>query len=160
MNNLLPGLKGGGKTSDSDLRAKVDLLDPPEIAPKKTTAAPCPEETNAILTLLKPLVIRASKIQAEQEGQPGITVKDYCPFTVEGAPYGTLLSVEVETDKNQFRHYSSYEEIEDDFSSRRVSSGTLTTAVSRVMDQLLRYYGENPAWRKVEKLAYPDNEKE
>lgn len=164
MNHLLPGLNGG-KMSASDPNSKIDLLDPPEVVVEKIAATACPEgkvENNAILALLKLLVIPAGKMRLEREGQPGVIVRDYRPFTVEGAPYGSVLSVE--TEKNRFRHYSSYEEIEDDFCARRIGSSELTKAVSRVMNQLLSHvresFKENPEWQKAAKLAYPDKKEE
>ena len=142
--------------------SKINLLDPPEIVLEKIKTAACPEgivENNAVLALLKLLVTQAGELRLEQEGQPG---QDYRLFTVEGAPYGTVLSVE--TGKNQFRHYSSYEEIEEDFCARRVGSGALTTATSRVINEFLshirRSYQESPEWQKAAKPAYPSNEEE
>lgn len=143
--------------------SKIDLLDPPDIVHEKVMAASCPEgtiEDNSILAVLKLLIIPVGRMRLERVGKPGIVVQDYCPFTVEGAPFRTVLSVE--TEKNQYKHYSSYEAIEDDFCARRVGSGDLKKAVSRVLLQLLshvqRSYKTNPEWQKVSKLAYPEGE--
>ena len=142
-----------------------DPSHPPETVLEEIKATVCPEgtvENSATLMLFKLLVIPVGTMLLEREGQPGIIAKDYHPFTVEGAPYGAVLSVEAETEKNQFRHYSSYEEIEGDFLAGRVSSNALEKVVSRIMGQLLSYirrsYKENPEWPNVAKLAYPDNE--
>ena len=162
MNHLLPGLNGS-KMSASDPSSKIQLLDPPEVVLSRVMSAACPEgivDHNAVLALLKLIIFPVGKIRLEREGQPGIIVQDYRPFTMEGAPYGTVLSVE--TEKDQFRHYSSYEEIEEDFCARKVGADVLKKTVSRVLNQLLshihRSYEENPEWQKVDKLAYPDKE--
>ena len=151
--------------SASQPNSKIDLLDPPEIVVEKVMGAACPEgvvENNAILAILKLIVIPVGQMRLERQGQPGIVVQDYRTFAVEGAPYGTVLSVE--TEKCQFRHYSSYEEVEDDFCARRLSPSALAKAVARVMNQLLshirRSYKQNPEWQKIAKLAYPETKEE
>lgn len=151
--------------SASDPRSKIDLLDSPEVVLEKVMATACIEgvvEKNTVLAFLRLLIIPVGKIRLDRAGQPGIIVQDYSPFTVEGAPYGTVLSVEMEN--NQFRHYSCYKEIEDDFCARELDLDTLKMAASRAINQLLshirRSFQENSEWQKAARLAYPDSEEE
>ncbi|KAG1880744.1 hypothetical protein F4604DRAFT_1678906 [Suillus subluteus] len=81
--------------------------------------------------------------------------------TTDDAPEGTVFTIRRE---GKFggppSHYKDYQELEEDFSAKKVHPSDLKTAVNKAIDSLLapirKAFAESPEWQEIEKLAYPD----
>lgn len=171
MNPMVPGLMGG-KMSSSDPDSKIDFLDPPEAVKRKIKKAFCEEGNiteNGLLAFTKAVLIPISQLRIERRrGETGVdseegqgAIGDQSPFVDDDAPEGTVFTIRRE---GKFggppSHYKDYQELEDDFSAKKVHPGDLKTAVNKAIDSLLApirtAFAESPEWQKIEKLAYPD----
>ncbi|KAI0085264.1 tyrosyl-tRNA synthetase [Irpex rosettiformis] len=170
MNAMVPGL-GGGKMSSSDPNSKIDFLDPPELVRRKIKSAFCEEGNiadNGVLAFVQAVVIPISELRIErQHGETGAdseegqdAVGDQTPFSLEGAPEGTVFSVFRKEEHGGSLHYSSFEALEKDFAEKRVHPKDLKTAVSDAIIKLLtpirETFEKSEEWKEVVKLAYPD----
>lgn len=171
MNSMVPGLMGG-KMSSSDPDSKIDFLDPPEAVKRKIKKAFCEEGNiteNGLLAFIKAVLIPISQLRIERrKGETGVdseegqdAIGDQNPFVDDDAPEGTVFTIRRE---GKFggppSHYKDYQELEDDFSAKKVHPGDLKTAVNKAIDSLLapirKAFAESPEWQQIEKLAYPD----
>ncbi|KAG1869188.1 hypothetical protein C8R48DRAFT_700564 [Suillus tomentosus] len=171
MNSMVPGLMGG-KMSSSDPDSKIDFLDPPEAVKRKIKKAFCEEGNiteNGLLAFIKAVLIPISQLRIERrKGETGVdseegqdAIGDQNPFVDDDAPEGTVFTIRRE---GKFggppSHYKDYQELEDDFSAKKVHPGDLKTAVNKAIDSLLapirKAFTESPEWQQIEKLAYPD----
>ena len=170
MNPMVPGL-GGGKMSSSDPNSKIDFLDPPEVVRKKIKNAFCEEGNiaeNGVLSFVKAVLIPISELRIErQQGRTGADADegvsalwDQTPFVVEGAPEGTVFSIQRKEEHGGSLHYKSFEELEADFGAKKVHPLDLKTAVAaainRLLDPIRAAFEQDEEWKKTEKLAYPD----
>ncbi|RPD70853.1 tyrosyl-tRNA synthetase [Lentinus tigrinus ALCF2SS1-7] len=170
MNPMVPGL-GGGKMSSSDPNSKIDFLDPPEVVRKKIKNAFCEEGNaaeNGVLAFVNAVLIPISELRIERlQGKTGAdadegasAIGDQTPFVIEGAPEGTVFSIQRKEEFGGSLHYKSFEELEADFVAKKVHPLDLKTAVAasinRLLDPIRAAFQEDEEWKKTEKLAYPD----
>ncbi|GJE93562.1 tyrosyl-tRNA synthetase [Phanerochaete sordida] len=171
MNPMVPGL-GGGKMSSSDPNSKIDFLDPPEAIRKKIKGAFCEEgnvEENGVLSFVQAVLIPISELRLErargdtgadsEEGQDA--AGDQTPFTLDGAPEGTVFSVGRKAEWGGNLHYASFAALRDDFAAKKLHPKDLKTAVAdaivRLLTPIREAFEASEEWRTVEKLAYPDS---
>ncbi|KAL4244777.1 Tyrosine--tRNA ligase [Abortiporus biennis] len=170
MNAMVPGL-GGGKMSSSDPNSKIDFLDPPSVVKKKIRAAFCEEgniEENGVLAFAGAVVFPISQLRLERlKGETGSdkeegkgAVGDQSPFTLEDAPEGTIFSIARKENYGGNLHYKSFKDMEDDFKEKRLYPKDLKDAVAgaiiKLLEPIQKQFEENPEWKEVERLAYPD----
>ncbi|KAI0631641.1 tyrosyl-tRNA synthetase [Trametes polyzona] len=170
MNPMVPGL-GGGKMSSSDPDSKIDFLDGPEVVRRKIKKAFCEEgnaDENGVLSFVQAVLIPISELRIERaKGQTGADADegagatgDQMPFTVEGAPEGTVFSIFRKEEHGGPLHYSSFDALREDFKAKKVHPKDLKTAVAdaivRLLDPIRKAFEADEEWQKVEKLAYPD----
>ena len=170
MNPMVPGLSGG-KMSSSDPNSKIDFLDTPAAVRKKIKSAFCEEgntEDNGVLAFVEAVLIPISQLRVERlRGQTGSdkeegegAIGDQSPFTVEGAPEGTVFSIYRKEEFGGSLHYKNYDGIKEDFKEKKLHPKDLKTAVAeaivRLLEPIQKSFAENEEWQAVEKLAYPD----
>ncbi|KAG5641110.1 hypothetical protein DXG03_005973 [Asterophora parasitica] len=165
MNAMVPGL-AGGKMSSSDPNSKIDFLDTPEVVRKKLKLAFCEEgnvEENGVLSFLEAVLIPISEMRiARLKGDVLLEegTGDHKPLIAEGAPEGTIFSIERDEKFGGSTHYKSFADIKVDFATKVLHPKDLKTAVAGGINNLLepirKAFQENEEWQKVEKLAYPD----
>ncbi|EJD00386.1 tyrosine tRNA ligase [Fomitiporia mediterranea MF3/22] len=166
MNAMVPGL-AGGKMSSSDPNSKIDFLDPPATIKKKIKLAFCEPGNatdNGLLAFVKAVLIPISQLRLERLSgneevlEPGLG--DQTPFASEGAPQGTVFSVERSEKYGGNVHYRTYEELEKDFADQVIHPGDLKGAVSEAIVKLLtpiqELYAQDKEWQEITALAYPD----
>jgi tyrosyl-tRNA synthetase len=166
MNAMVPGL-GGGKMSASDPNSKIDFLDPPEVVRKKIRSAFCEEGNpdNGVLGFVKAVLIPISQLRLER--RQGLDVEELKqavanqpPLAPEDAPEGTLFSVSRSGEFGGSLHYKTYQEIEEDFSRKKLHPKDLKGAVAEAIINLLSpiqdAYNSDPDWQAVTAAAYPD----
>lgn len=170
MNPMVPGL-GGGKMSSSDPNSKIDFLDPPEVVRKKIKSAFCEEgnaENNGVLSFVQAVLIPISQMRLErmrgdtgadsEEGQDA--VGDQTPFSLEGAPEGTVFSIFRKPDFGGALHYATYDELKADFEQKKLHPKDLKAAVAdaivRLLTPIREAFESSEEWQEVVKLAYPD----
>lgn len=173
MNAMLGSLVGGKMSSSDPPHTKIMFLDDPETVRAKISGALCEEgnvETNGILPTLKEILIPISEIwveleKAQRKNQPeqvnGI-VGDRRSFVSKDAPEDTLFSVPLEpTGSDNFKHFNSYHQIEQDFAQKKLHPDALKAAVAEAINQLLApirtAYERNDEWQRVDEKAYPDD---
>ncbi|KAG6825481.1 hypothetical protein H0H92_003604 [Tricholoma furcatifolium] len=165
MNTMVPGL-AGGKMSSSDPNSKIDFLDTPEAVRKKLKLAFCEEgntEENGVLSFVQAVLIpiselRIARLQGDKILEQG--TGDQRPFIAEGAPEGTVFSIERDEKFGGSLHYKSFEEMKADFASKTLHPKDLKTsvaaAINNLLDSIRAAFEADEEWKKVEKLAYPD----
>lgn len=170
MNPMVPGL-GGGKMSSSDPNSKIDFLDSPEVVRKKIKSAFCEEgnaEDNGVLSFVEAVLIPISQLRLErihgdtgedsEEGQDA--TGDQTPFSLEGAPEGTVFSIFRKPDFGGTLHYATYAELKEDFKQKKLHPKDLKTAVAdaiiRLLTPIREAFESNQEWQEVVNLAYPD----
>ncbi|GLB43008.1 putative tyrosyl-trna synthetase [Lyophyllum shimeji] len=165
MNAMVPGL-AGGKMSSSDPNSKIDFLDSPEAVRKKIKLAFCEEgnaEENGVLSFVEAVLIPISELRLSRlAGDPVLEAGtgDQKPFVGEGAPVGTVFTVERDEKFGGSLHYSSFKEMKQDFEEKKLHPKDLKNSVAAAINNLLepirKAFEENEEWKKVEALAYPD----
>ncbi|KAH8109095.1 tyrosine tRNA ligase [Phellopilus nigrolimitatus] len=168
MNAMVPGL-AGGKMSSSDPNSKIDFLDPPAAIKKKIKAAFCEPGNvveNGLLAFVKAVLMPISQLRLDNLAggaagaalEPGLS--DQPPFSVDGAPEGTLFSVVRPEKHGGPVHYAAYEALERDFAEEKLHPGDLKAAVADAITRLLApiqaLYEDSKEWQEVAALAYPD----
>lgn len=167
MNPMVPGL-AGGKMSASDPDSKIDFLDPPDVIRKKIKKAFCEEgnKDNGVLAFTKTVLIPISQLRIERrQGVDGEEIKlataNQLPLAGEGAPEGTVFSVERPEKFGGSLHYANYEDIEKDFVEKNLHPGDLKKAVAEGIVSLLvpiqDAFHRNEEWQKVLLAAYPQD---
>ncbi|KAJ7628499.1 hypothetical protein FB45DRAFT_1079545 [Roridomyces roridus] len=174
MNAMVPGL-AGGKMSSSDPNSKIDFLDPPEVVRRKINAAFCAEGNvteNGVLALVKAVLIPVSQLRSENAARQGgsildpSTCLDLKPFAADGAPKGTVFSIEPDPKfgGGPTLHYMNFKQLELDFAERRIHPGDLkravVNAINRLLDPIRKSFHADGEMQKIEKLAYPDIKKQ
>lgn len=170
MNAMVPGL-GGGKMSSSDPNSKIDFLDPPEVVRRKIKGAFCEEGNvaeNGVLSFVEAVLIPISQLRVERlQGKTGSdagegagATGDQTPFVLESAPEGTVFSIFRKEEHGGALHYSTIDQLKEDFKEKRVHPKDLKTAVAdaivRLLDPVRKAFEQDEEWQKAEKLAYPD----
>jgi tyrosyl-tRNA synthetase len=136
MTPLIPGLTASGKMSASEKGSKIDLLDNEDTVKKKLNSAFCPEgetENNGVLAFCKYVLFTLKGDAAEE-------------FVIERPEkWGGNLS------------YKTYEELEKDYSEKKLHPMDLKNALAIEVNKLL-----DPVRKKIEgkeeliKAAYPE----
>ncbi|KAG6916847.1 hypothetical protein DXG01_005146 [Tephrocybe rancida] len=165
MNAMVPGL-AGGKMSSSDPNSKIDFLDSPEVVRKKLKLAFCEEgniEGNGVLSFVEAVLIPISQLRiARGQGDKLLEqgTGDQKPFIAEGAPEGTVFSIERDEKFGGSTHYASFADLKADFASKALHPKDLKTSVAAAINNLLEpirtAFEADEEWKKIEKLAYPD----
>ena len=131
LNPLIRGLVGE-KMSSSIKASKVDLMDDPEIVKRKINKADCitGDPNNGIMALLKYFIMILKEDKKEK-------------LIIERPEkYGGNLE------------YSSYKEIEKDFTSKKLHPLDLKNTVATEINKLLKNF-QNKELKKLHKAAYP-----
>ncbi|KAG6833158.1 hypothetical protein H0H87_010545 [Tephrocybe sp. NHM501043] len=165
MNAMVPGL-AGGKMSSSDPNSKIDFLDAPEVVRKKLKLAFCEEgntEGNGVLSFVEAVLIPISQHRiALAKGDTLLEqgTRDQRPFVAEGAPEGTVFSIERDEKFGGSTHYTSFAEMKADFASKALHPKDLKASVAAAINNLLEpiraAFEADEEWKRIEKLAYPD----
>ncbi|THH26336.1 hypothetical protein EUX98_g7851 [Antrodiella citrinella] len=170
MNTMVPGLSGG-KMSASDPNSKIDFLDTPSTIRKKIKSAFCEEGNvadNGVLSFVQAVLIPISQLRLERlQGKTGVDSEEgqnatgeQTPFTVEGAPEGSVFSIFRKEDYGGSLHYKTYDDLKNDFAEKKVHPKDLKTAVAEAIVKLLepiqKAFEESEEWKTIEQLAYPD----
>lgn len=155
--------------SASDPDSKIDFLDPPDTIRKKIKKAFCEEGNivdNGILAFISTVLIPISQLRLERNrGVDGEEVRkataNQLPFAGEGAPEGTVFSVERPDKFGGSLHYTNYEDIEKDFAEKNLHPGDLKKAVAEGIVSLLvpiqDAFNKNEEWQRTLLAAYPEN---
>ena len=175
MNDMLMGLDGG-KMSASLPEFKIDCLDSPETVRRKISEIRCEEgqvQENGLLAIMKLVLIPISNLRLERlKGNTGANLEegqgdlgDQQPFCSLNAPEGTKFTIVLSpAEAAESKHYNSYEEIERDYASKKLSSRALKIAVVDAINSLLAHvrnrYDNDKEWQAAEKIAYPETEEE
>lgn len=169
MSPMVPGL-GGGKMSSSDPDSKIDFLDTPADVKRKIKRAFCEEgnvEENGVLSFVEMVVIPISQVRIERmHGETGADADEganaigrQTTFALEGAPEGTLFSINRPEKYGGPLHYQAFDDLKRDFAEKKVHPGDLKTAVgdaiTRLLEPIRKVFEESPEWQEIEKLAYP-----
>ncbi|CAA7263820.1 unnamed protein product [Cyclocybe aegerita] len=165
MNAMVPGL-AGGKMSASDPNSKIDFLDTPEAIRKKLKSAFCEEgniEDNGVLAFVDAVLIPISQLRLERQSGDTLLeagLGDQRPFIADGAPPGTVFSVERDEKFGGSSHYKDFAEVQEDFKSKQLHPKDLKASVAngivRLLEPIRKAYEENADWQRVTALAYPD----
>ena len=160
MNAMVPGL-AGGKMSSSDPNSKIDFLDTEEVIRKKIRAAFCEEgniEGNGVLSFVEAVLIPISQLRLERN--TGDTVLDQRPFISDGAPPGTVFSVERDGKFGGSMHYGSFRDLQQDFKEKKLHPKDLKSSVGngiiRLLAPIRKAFEESEEWQEIARLAYPD----
>lgn len=152
--------------SSSDPNSKIDFLDTPELVRKKVKLAFCEEgniEGNGVLAFVGAVLIPISQLRIDRmKGDPILEAGtgDQRPFISDGAPEGTVFTVERDEKFGGSTHYKSFEDMERDFKEKILHPKDLKLAVANYINRLLepvrKAFEESEEWQRIEKLAYPD----
>jgi len=160
MNAMLPGLTGS-KMSSSDPSSKIDFLDSPAVVRKKIKDAYCKEgdiTENGVLSFVKAVLIPISKLRIERQ-ERGEATENERPFVLDGAPPSTVFSIARPEKWGGPMHYSSFEEIEQEFAERKLHPGDLKTGVAEALIILLepiqKAFEGDVDFQQAAKNAYP-----
>lgn len=154
--------------SASDPNSKIDFLDSPEAVRKKIKLAFCEEgnvEENGILSFVEAVLIPISQLRLERHN--GITlegedasVSKVKPFAGDGAPEGTIFSIERDEKFGGSSHYSSFAALKADFAEKKLHpkdlKASVAAAINSLLDPIRKAFEENEEWKTVTDLAYPD----
>ncbi|EPS96348.1 hypothetical protein FOMPIDRAFT_1151043, partial [Fomitopsis schrenkii] len=169
MSPMVPGL-AGGKMSSSDPDSKIDFLDSPADVKRKIKRAFCEEgnvQENGVLSFVEMVLVPISQLRIERmHGETGADADEganavgrQTPFALEGAPEGTLFSINRPEKYGGPLHYQVFGDLKRDFEEKKVHPGDLKAAVGDAIVQLLepirKMFEESQEWQEVEKLAYP-----
>jgi len=172
MNVLVAGLDGLKMSSSKPPSTKIEFLDDPETVRWKVSEASCDEgnvSQNCVLGILRDVLIPISELRLERlQGRTGMSlaegqgiISDQQPFISDNAPEGTVFTIKA-NDRSVGKHYSSYDEIEQDFAQKKLQPTALKAAVADAFNRLLapirKTYAESEEWQAVDKLAYPDSD--
>ncbi|XP_034016375.1 tyrosine--tRNA ligase, cytoplasmic [Thalassophryne amazonica] len=133
MNPMVPGLTGT-KMSSSEEESKIDLLDSREDVKKKLKKAFCEPgnvENNGVLSFVK-----------------------FVLFPLHGG-----FCIKRDPNWGGDKVYTTYEEVEKDFSDEMIHPGDLKASVEAALNKLMepiRKKFESPVLRKLTNSAYPD----
>ncbi|SLM35862.1 Tyrosine-tRNA ligase [Lasallia pustulata] len=172
MNTMLPNLLGGKMSSSHPPNTKIMFLDSSEAVTKKISEAYNGEKSvnqNGVLASLRDILIPIGKLRLERLENRGDmksaeaqdSPSNQPSFCAEDAPGDTVFSVKVEDGKNgsRYRHYRSFEAIEQDLAENKISPSELSGAVAAAFNQLLdpvrKAYAASEEWQEVDRLAYP-----
>ncbi|TFK35906.1 tRNA synthetases class I-domain-containing protein [Crucibulum laeve] len=165
MNSMVPGL-AGGKMSSSDPDSKIDFLDTPEAVRRKIKKAFCEEgnaEENGVLSFAEAVLIPINQLRHERQKGDALLeagLGDQKPFVSDGAPEGTVFTIEREEKFGGSTHYQSFADMKADFISKALHPKDLKTSVAngiiRLLEPIQQQFKTSEEWQKEEKLAYPD----
>ncbi|KAI0028528.1 hypothetical protein K488DRAFT_58339 [Vararia minispora EC-137] len=167
MNRMVPGLTGG-KMSSSDPNSKIDFLDPPEVVKKKIRGAFCEEGNTTengvlafVMTVLMPISeLRIERLKGESGAGAANDSHNQRPFVGEGAPTGTIFTVDRPEKFGGPCHYANAKEIEDAFAAKELHPGDLKKAVTdaliSLLDPIRQAFLEDQEWQRILEQAYPE----
>lgn len=145
------------------------FLDSPEAVSKKISEANSgggSRTKNGVLASLRDILIPISKLRLDRlrstAGMDPAEIQGIQqPFCSEGAPDGTVFTVEVEGGNgHEYKHYKSFDEIERDLGENKLSTDALNVAIAgafnRLLEPIRKTFEESEEWQAVDKLAYPE----
>lgn len=142
MNRMVPGLMQGGKMSASDPNSKIDLLEEPKIVKKKISQAFCAPgniEDNGLLAFVK------NVLGPIYELKYGDSKFEF--FIDRPEKYGGPIT------------YTTYQDVEDDFKTEKLSPVDLKSGVADAINGLLapiiEEYKSNKDFQDAETKGYP-----
>ena len=155
--------------SASDPNSKIDILDPPEVVKKKIKAAFCEEgntEDNGVLAFVGAVLMPISQLRRDHINEAkakGLKSEEIdalpTPFVGEGAPEEAVFTIPRKEEYGGPLHYSSFEQIKEDFKEKKVHPGDLKGAVTQGISNLLapirKKFEQSEEWQKILELAYP-----
>ncbi len=150
--------------SSSDPNSKIDFLDKPAEVRKKIKGAFCEEGNiteNGVLAFVKAVLVPVSKLWIEMRvsGEVASGSEAQKPFVLDGAPPGTVFSISRPEKWGGPMHYSSYEEMEQDFAEKKLHPGDLKTGVAdaiiRLLEPIQKAYENDPDFQQANLDAYP-----
>lgn len=171
MNPMVPGL-AGGKMSASDPDSKIDLLDTPEVVRKKlkkATAAPRVVEGNGIVSFVEFVLLPVSafksggkgRLVVERDGKEPLiyediqTLKDdYTADTVR-TPKSLPLIPSSPTFPGQIPTKLTPPNPQ---LTPQLLKPAVTTALLDLLAPIQSDFQSSPAWREIERKAYPPPE--
>ena len=152
--------------SASDPNSKIDILDAEDVIRKKLKSAFCEEgniEGNGVLSFVEAVLIPISQLRLERHAGDTVLetgLGDQRPFISDGAPSGTVFTIERDEKFGGPTHYSSYAQMQEDFKDKKLHPKDLKNSVANAIVRLLapirKAFEENEEWQRIEKLAYPD----
>lgn len=172
MNTMLPNLLGGKMSSSHPPNTKIMFLDSSEAVTKKISEAYNGENSvnqNGVLASLRDILIPIGKLRLERledrddmkSAKAQGTPSNKLSFCAEDAPGDTVFSVKVDDGENgcRYRHYRSFNAIEQDLAKKELSPSELSRAVAAAFNQLLdpvrKAYAASEEWQEVDRLGYP-----
>ena len=150
--------------SSSDPNSKIDFLDKPADVRKKIKGAFCEEGNiteNGLLAFVKAVLIPISKLWIEMRASGEVAADSELqkPFVLNGAPPGTVFSISRPEKWGGPMHYSSYEDMEQDFAEKKLHPGDLkpgvADAIIRLLEPIQKAYESDPEFQRVNLDAYP-----
>jgi len=133
---------------------------------KKIKLAFCEEgniKENGILSFVEAVLIPISQLRIDRINGDQLLVEgpgDHKPFITDGAPQGTVFTIERDAKFGGPTHYASYDDMEKDFAAKILHPKDLKAAVANgiinLLEPIRKSFEENEEWQAVEKLAYPD----
>lgn len=161
MNAMVPGL-AGPKMSSSDPNSKIDFLDSAKIVEKKIGKAHCEEGNiveNGVLAFAKAVLLPISKMRLERIARGETLPSEQKPFVLDGAPAGTVFSINRLEKHGGAVHYPSYEDMERDFAEKKLFPGDLKLGVTEALVGLLapiqKAFEESKEFQEAAMNAYP-----
>lgn len=159
-------------SSSHPAHTKIMFLDSPEEVGEKIAGASCPPravEGNGVLPIIRHILMPISAIRSlgryEEVASDTTWGKEY-RFASKGAPDGTLFSVAASIRATQcecgsYRHYSTYEDLERDYTAGRIGPSELKEAVINALNQVLatirELYEGDDGWRVADQRGYPED---
>ncbi|KAE8152378.1 tyrosine--tRNA ligase, cytoplasmic [Aspergillus avenaceus] len=169
MNELLPSLVGGKMSSSAAQSTKIMFLDDAQTVQEKVARGVCHPgvvEGNGILPILEHILMPISELRWDSQSRStqGDSGDVKWPFCAKDAPSGTLFSIPVRNvgcGCKAYRHYESYEALENDYKDGHVTPEILKDAVASALNELLepvrQAYEGNGEWREADRMGYPED---
>jgi tyrosyl-tRNA synthetase len=103
-------------------------------------------------------VLRRTHVE-ERGADPDSEKEREGTFVRADAPKGSLFSIERDDKFGGPIHYSTYQQMEDDFASGALHPGDLkrgaTDAINNLLEPVRKVFSEDPSFQDVEQKAYP-----
>ncbi len=152
--------------SSSDPNSKIDFLDSAADVKKKIKLAFCEEKNiveNGLLSFMKAVlfpisIMRRANVTDRGEDADSAEAREGT-FVRSDAPPGSLFSIERDEKFGGPIHYTSYQEMEDEFASGALHPGDLkrgtTDAINNLLEPIRKVFAEDEEFQAVEGRAYP-----
>ena len=143
MNRMVPGLGQGGKMSASDPNSKIDIIEEEKVIKKKINSAFCSPgniEDNGLLAFTKNIIKPIQELKADKENA-------FEFFIDRPEKYGGSIN------------YTSFESLEQDFASEKLSPVDLKAGVAARIIELLapikEMFNNDKEFQEAQQKGYP-----